>query len=475
MRTDLAIPAAPLRGTARFVLGAALLTALCWPTQVTAQSAEAYAGTYVLHTNSGPITLTLELAGASLVGQLVLDGQRYELEGDLDSEGVYGVIWTGQESLYFEADLMGQNLYMIMAQLDPFTGAPDPATAGEYLFLRTGSAPPAGTAGAAPPRRGAGIQPSAPDAAPPSGATAPPTPPESALPSAMSAGPPAGMRTAQVGQRYESGSLVGSADAGVAFTVPPDYYAGYHPQEHMFMIVSDTRPGLLAVEALSHMDLRSAVTQLGRSFQSGETTLLPQGEPDIRGNVARANFTVHSANGTLALYVMGVAGDHDNVLIVAGLGAPQERSEVTNLVEQVAASAALFAPTEVSGSTAAGRLAGAQLYRSSSHSEADSNSGVIDDSSTELHLCADGSYAYASRSHFSVSVYGMAGGGATGSNSSSEEDQGSWTMASGLLGPVLVLRSDWGDEATFLSLLEAQGTLYVEGLPVMVSSSPRCG
>src|SRR5690554_3679338 len=130
------------RRAANFTLRAALLTALCWLVPAAAQDADSYAGTYVLHTGSGPIIFTFERAGTSLVGRLVLDGQPYELEGELDAEGAYGTIWTGQESLYFEAELRGQNLYMIMAQLDPVTGAPDPATAGEYLFERADSARP---------------------------------------------------------------------------------------------------------------------------------------------------------------------------------------------------------------------------------------------------------------------------------------------------------------------------------------------
>lgn len=241
------------------------------------------------------------------------------------------------------------------------------------------------------------------------------------------------------------------------------------------MVISDSQPGLVVVEALSDLDLQSAVAQLSRAFQSGDAAVQPDGQPNVAGNVARAAFTVFSSNGAMPLYVMGVAGSANNVLIVAGLGAPQEQAQVRELVERIAASASVFQPSRASATTAAGQLAGAQLFSGSSSSSTDANSGVIDNSSIELHLCPSGEYAYASSSRFNVSVYGTDGGSVTGSNSSSEEDYGQWSMVSGLLGPVIVLRSYQGGDDTFLAVLQAGGMLYVDGLAVQVNRSARCG
>lgn len=457
----------------------------------------AFTGAYVLDTDSGPIRLTLQQAGELVTGTLELDGNAYDLNGQLDDIGIYGTVWTGQEMLYFEAELAGQDLYMIMAQADRATGAPDPATAGEYLFRRTQASAPAPAAPAFPGRRPlppATTQPPAaqppvmqppvmqpPASQPP--ASQPPVmqppvtqPPGGAPASGQFAtyGPPPGMLPAQVGRRYEAGSVVGSADAGVAFIVPPAYYAGYHPQENVFMVISDTQPGLVIVEALSDLGLQNALQQLGQSFQSGDSTIYPQGQPTVTGNVARASYTVVGANGALPLYVMGVAGNANNVLIVAGLGGPQEEAVVRDLVERIGAGTTVFEPTRANASSAASQLAGAELRSSSSSSNADLNSGFMDQSSVELHLCPNGQYVYASSSRFSVSVYGDAGS-MTGGNNSSEEDYGQWGIVSGLLGPVVVLRSNQGGDDTYLPLLQVDGTLYVDGLAVNVGRSGRCG
>lgn len=274
-----------------------------------------------------------------------------------------------------------------------------------------------------------------------------------------------------MGRRYEAGSVVGSADAGVAFVVPPAFYAGYNPQENAFMVISDTQSGLLIVEALSNIDLGSAVAQLGQSFQaSSEVTLVPQGQAQVTGNVARASFTVYLPSGALPLYVMGVAGQAGNVFIVAGLGGPTEQAVVQELVERVAASATLFTPTRTSATTAAGQLAGANLSRSSSSS----GTGIMDSSSIQLDLCSDGGYAYSASSNVGVTVNSPDGASMSGLSSSSDEEQGRWVMESGLLGPVLVLHANTGGTETYLGLLEASGTLYVDGLPVMLARSSRC-
>ncbi|MFA5594369.1 MAG: hypothetical protein WDA15_03700 [Trueperaceae bacterium] len=439
----------------------------------------AFTGSYVLDTESGPIKLTLQQAGELVTGTLELDGNAYDLNGQLDDLGIYGTVWTGQEMLYFEAELNGQDLYMIMAQVDRNTGAPDPATAGEYLFRRAqAAASPTPAAPAIPGRRLTPPATTQPPATQPPSAQPPVTQPPGGAPSSgqlATFGPPPGMLPAQVGRRYEAGSVVGSADAGVAFMVPPGFYAGYHPQENVFMVISDTQPGLVIVEALSDLDLQSALQQLSQSFASGDATVYPQGQPTVTGNVARASYTVLSGNGALPLYVMGVAGGANNVLIVAGLGAPTEDAVVRDLVERVAASTTTFEPTRASANSAAAQLAGAELRDSASSSNADPNSGFVDQRSVELHLCPNGSYAYAASSQFSVSVYGDAGGGMTGRSDSSEEDYGQWSMVSGLLGPVVVLRSSQGGGDTYLPLLQADGALYVDGLAVSVGRSGRCG
>lgn len=463
-------PLASHRTAARALLALllALVTTLAAQAPAAAQAGTGFAGTYQLNTESGPITLTLQQAGSQVSGTLQLGGFTYPLEGQVDDVGMFGVVNTGDGELYFEAEVSGADLYMIMAQVDPNTGSPDPATAGEYLFTRVAgsgseAAPPA--AKATRPQTGtqAGTQPGTP---PSSGQPAQPGTPSTAQ--------PAGTQPAQVGTRYESGSRVGSDAAGVSFVVPGGYYAGYHPDLNLFVVLSDTAPGLVAVSALSSIDKEEAIAELSASFESSDGMLVPQGQPSVTGHEVRARFSLVGSGGARYLYLMGVGGPAGNVLILAGLGAPQEQAAVDALVEGMARSAAITAPTRASATAAAGQLAGVQLRRSSSRSQAGLSDGYVDHAAIELDLCSNGKYAYLSSSQVSVSVYGQDGGSVGGTSSSAEEDQGQWSVESGLLGPVIVLRSQWGGGASYLELLQAGDALYVDGLPVQTSRSPRC-
>lgn len=447
-------------------------------------AAQGYGGSYVLPTDSGDITLLLQQQGNAVQGEMRLDGFTYQVEGEVDDVGIYGYIWSGQEELYFEAELQGDGLYMIMAMVDPATGEPDPATAGEYLFQRaagggapTGGAPGGGIGGTpggtgaggagAPANRGAKVPPGN---APPSTAGAAP-----AQPAAATSQPPE-MQLAQVGQVYQAGTRVGSAGAGASFVVPASYYAGYHPGENAFLIMSDSQPGLVIVSALSRMSVDDAVAQLGGAFESDGTTLYPQGQPQRQGNVVRARYSVVTGQGQGAAYLVGVAGDGGNVLVLAALGAGHEAGVLETLVEGIVASALLTTPTRTSADTAAANLAGAQFRVADSTTSNGFDDSAFSSSSTELDLCRDGSYRYRYHYAFNATVQGAGGaGGVTASDRDLREDFGSWQMESGLLGPVVVLASGQGGDRTYLPLLESGGTLYVDGMPVTVGASPNCG
>ncbi len=439
-----------------------------------ATAAAQYAGSYVLPTDDGTVTLLLEQQDSYVQGELDMYGSRFAVNGEIDDSGLYGTIGSGADELYFEAELVAEGLYLIAAALDPATGRPDPATAGEYLFQRAAPVAEVGAPGTGAATRGGKLPPTSAPAGPGAPATTGAQAGTGASSPAGASAQPADMQPAQLERRYEGGTRIGSHDAGVSFVVPQGYYAGYHAGENAFMVVSDSQPGLVVVEALSHLPLDEALAQLGTAFASGDTTLYPQGQPQVADGVARARYSVVTPQGQLALYLMGVAGPSANVLIVGGLGAPHESGAVEALVEAIAGSTVMTPPTRASAQNAAAQLAGARLGRSSSTSSSSTNDSHFSSSSTSLDLCANGGYAFVHRSQVSASVTGVGGGGVDASSSDMEEDQGSWSVESGLLGPVVVLRSAQGGAPTFLGLLEASGTLYVDGQPVRVAQSSNC-
>jgi|GEM_PF-1186840 len=420
-----------------------------------AAAAQPFAGTFRLPTDAGAaVTLVLEQQGAFVQGALDVDGARYQVEGEVDASGLYGYVYSAQEHLYFEAEPYGDGLYLIMASLDPRTGRPDPATAGEYLFERVAGA------------------------AAPAGAPVTPAPAGTTAGTAAHAAPalPADLQPAQMGRRYEAGSRVGSTSAGVSFVVPRDYYAGYLASENQFVIVSDTRPGLVVVRALTNMPLPEAVVQLSGAWQTSDTLLVPQGQTRVEGSVARASFAVSGPQGQGALHVVGVGGGAGNALLFGAFGAAHESEALLALAEELAASAVLSPPSREDARHAAAQLAGVQLSLGSSTSGGGYNDSHFSSSSTRLDLCSDGRYAYAYRSMTSVSVgdFGELGG-VGASSSDSEEAYGRWSVESGLLGPVLVLRADDGSGDTYRDLHEVNGSLYLNTTPVNVGRSPNCG
>jgi len=98
--------------------------------------AQNYSGTYVMQGQKGPVTLTLAQSGEQVSGRLEGGGVAFNLEGAVDDEGVYGVVYSEQGELYFELAVQGNQLQLILAPFDPDTGKPDPDRAVQYLMTR---------------------------------------------------------------------------------------------------------------------------------------------------------------------------------------------------------------------------------------------------------------------------------------------------------------------------------------------------
>ncbi|GEM_PF-2019976 len=105
--------------------------------------AQGFGGTYTMQGKKGLVTLLLQQDGQHVTGKLSGGGVVFQVEASADQEGVYGVIYSEQGELYFEARLSGDKLKFVMAPFDPDTDKPDPERAVTYLMTRKGAAPAA--------------------------------------------------------------------------------------------------------------------------------------------------------------------------------------------------------------------------------------------------------------------------------------------------------------------------------------------
>ncbi len=101
--------------------------------------AQNYSGTYVMQGQKGPVTLTLQQSEEGVQGVLQGGGVSFKLEGAIDKEGVYGVVYSEQGELYFEMVAQGDKLQLTLAPFDA-EGNPDPDRAVQYLMTRQAGA-----------------------------------------------------------------------------------------------------------------------------------------------------------------------------------------------------------------------------------------------------------------------------------------------------------------------------------------------
>jgi hypothetical protein len=128
----------------RPILMAGLLLVL--PAAATGQD---FAGSYVFQSPNGPIQLTLQQQGATVTGVMRgADGSVFELRGEFANGLVSGRISVGGGTGWFATNFVGEQLRMIVAEVDQATGQPDLNSGWELTFARTGGA----QTGTPPPR-----------------------------------------------------------------------------------------------------------------------------------------------------------------------------------------------------------------------------------------------------------------------------------------------------------------------------------
>jgi hypothetical protein len=99
-----------------------------------------YTGTYVMQTQAGPLTLTLNQdAKGHVTGTLSSSSGTLRLDG-MEGEGeIIGSATDGKTKAHFEAELEGAELQILFAEIDA-TGQPNYAQAQEMIFTRMSKA-----------------------------------------------------------------------------------------------------------------------------------------------------------------------------------------------------------------------------------------------------------------------------------------------------------------------------------------------
>lgn len=238
------------------------------------------------------------------------------------------------------------------------------------------------------------------------------------------------------GTQYEPGTRIRAAASGVSWVLPAAWLGGIPQGQSLFLMGSNTEPGVGGVFLFTGASEEDIQSQMAGPQDLGDGVVLePAGalERPAAGRLAQ-----DYAGGEYAGRALAVRGPAGQCAVYFFAGPAGEMPRYRTLLDGLAASTRFFAPDN-SGLVAEWRalLAGMMLKRMSSYTSG--LSGGYNSEAT-LHLCADGSFSYASSSVTSIDVPGASGGGV-----SQDASSGSWSLETSGTEVVLVLRHDRGE------------------------------
>ena len=103
-------------------------------------TAQTLSGTWVLLLENGSVlTLLLQESGGQVQGTLTGNGVTLQLEGESDGVNAQGTVSSQNEQADFRLTVQGNNLTLVVTDLDPNTGQADESTAQTFQFTRQGS------------------------------------------------------------------------------------------------------------------------------------------------------------------------------------------------------------------------------------------------------------------------------------------------------------------------------------------------
>lgn len=410
-----------------------------------ALTGQEFAGTYTLDSPNGRHTLLVSESGDGLGGTLTTsDGQTFRLEAQPDGEGG-ATGWLsgpqGREVAVIDRDEGG--LVLTIVPLDPATGQPAYAYAQTFTFQRAGASAPTGPAATPPPVSRSDIPPAA--------------------------TPESGRATLRPGQQYNGGTRIYSATDGISFLIPGDWVGALPQGQAAFMLGSNTVAGvgLLIMRSQATPEEIAALIQGPQDLGDG-VVLYPSGALEQTPEGWRMRYV----GGPYVGIALGCLGPGGNGAVIFFAGPSGQVETYRGLVGGIRQSLQFSTPeTSPVADQWRQNLSGMMLKRMSSYYSGGVDGAYVGGSSQEtLHLCGDGTYAYASSS----SVAADGGGGVSGYGSGGGDETGRWRVEVIGAQATLVLMSHDGSQSMHSIQMNAEGHTLVDGERAYRVPSDRC-
>lgn len=345
--------------------------------------AQSFAGSWTTTNDQGqPVTLALQDAGAGQVaGTLTAPGANFQVEGYLEEGSLVGAVYNEQVGMYFQADVSGAVLSMILIEPGP-DGEPDYNQTIELSFSRSG----AGGAPAAP----APAPRAEPAPAPVSPAPAP-APPADRGPGAAA-----------------SSELTGDPSLGFFFRTPGGWGAGQ--QGEVFLLGSDTHHGLILVMPHELGTLEQLRAEAAQGLHDQGVSLTPRGSMEPLGDRGLAVDLEGFADSRPArARAVGLLSPHGGgVTVIALVATDSWGPDYPRWVEEIARSMEFRAPeTGPIARQWEGEVRGRHLRFMESYSSGGGGYNI----QRSIYLCSNGEYLYRDSSVISADVPGASASG----------------------------------------------------------------
>jgi hypothetical protein len=263
---------------------------------------------------------------------------------------------------------------------------------------------------------------------------------------------------------------VEAAELGAAFTVPRGWQGVWPPEAEMFVMRSETDPGLHVLAMAEEASPRELEALMSEQIDLGDgISLAPAGPVSHEADHLVARYQVRGAQSPLSAYARARAGSNGIAIAFLAL-APAEslaglEPVVTSLIEGTTLAAPAPAAAGGSGTQASGsQQTWAEYLRGKYIVRYHTSSGYTDEQ--HLWLCSDGSFARRGAA-------GGFGGGASGAAQS--DSTGRWQAEGAGASGTLVLAYPDGSVARYaLSWDYEKSRLFLDGERWLHDDNQRC-
>jgi hypothetical protein len=343
--------------------------------------AQSFVGTWTT-TNDYGQTVTLQLqdaASGQVVGSLTAPGVAFQVEGYLEEGSLVGAVYNDDAGMYFQADLSGAVLGMLLIESGP-DGQPDYNQTIELSFARSdGGDQPAG-----------------------------PAPAPRAEPAPAHVAPAPAPQAAQVPARPVSTELTGDPSLGFFFRTPAGWGAGQRGEA--FLLGSDTHHGMILVMPHELGTLDQLRAEAAQGLHDQGVSLSPRGSIEPLGDRGLAVDLEGFADGRPArARAVGLLSPHGGgVTVVALVAAESWGPDYPRWVEEIAGSMEFRAPeTGPIARQWEGEVRGRHLRFMESYTSGGGGYNL----QRSIYLCSNGEYLYRDSSVISADVPGASASG----------------------------------------------------------------